>query len=366
MLDSVGLVHMNGRVYDPFLGRMISADPTVPGALNSQAFNRYSYVLNNPLSLTDPSGFSPVTGGRSPNADGAGGHDFGLTMPNEGCTGPSATACSGSSTAASETFCGEDGECITISGGSIVGATSASSSQGSGSGSEPADGQSGSNSNASGNSDTTASTCDTSVAACLEPVSVNGRARPLSIVDGAAAMAALLGSGKATVWPTLHPGVINNHFGWRDRWNPAAPGGGQMERQYHLAIDLMANLGELVLLSTDAIFWGIYTVQTGRAEGAGVAYFYVPSAGYAIQYMHVAPNPGLIVGVAYPAGWAVGISNGSGTSNRNGGLAPHLHYGIIFSPTMTIGGPNRGLVNGLPGNPIFQLPQTGACARPPC
>lgn len=79
-------VHMNGRVYDPFLGRMISADPTVPGALNSQAFNRYSYVLNNPLNLTDPSGFTPQCGGSprcQPVADGAGGNDFGMMMPNE-------------------------------------------------------------------------------------------------------------------------------------------------------------------------------------------------------------------------------------------------------------------------------------------
>jgi hypothetical protein len=50
-------VHMNGRVYDAELGRMLSADPFVPEAVNPQAFNRYSYVLNNPLSYTDPSGF---------------------------------------------------------------------------------------------------------------------------------------------------------------------------------------------------------------------------------------------------------------------------------------------------------------------
>jgi hypothetical protein len=60
---------------------MISADPTVPGALNSQAFNRYSYVLNNPLAMTDPSGFTPligVCGGTprcAPNEDGGGGID---------------------------------------------------------------------------------------------------------------------------------------------------------------------------------------------------------------------------------------------------------------------------------------------------
>ena len=57
-LDSVGLVHMNGRAYDPLVGRMISADPTVPDPINAQAWNRYSYVGNDPLAFTDPSGFS--------------------------------------------------------------------------------------------------------------------------------------------------------------------------------------------------------------------------------------------------------------------------------------------------------------------
>ncbi|MCP4252170.1 MAG: hypothetical protein GY775_01960, partial [Candidatus Scalindua sp.] len=38
------------------LGRFISADPIVPDPTNPQALNRYSYVLNNPLKYTDPSG----------------------------------------------------------------------------------------------------------------------------------------------------------------------------------------------------------------------------------------------------------------------------------------------------------------------
>jgi hypothetical protein len=51
-------VHLNGRVYDPMLGRMMSADPVVPDALNPQAWNRYSYVGNDPLTFTDPTGHS--------------------------------------------------------------------------------------------------------------------------------------------------------------------------------------------------------------------------------------------------------------------------------------------------------------------
>jgi RHS repeat-associated protein len=53
-----GLVHLNGRIYDPLVGRMMSADPTVPDPLNAQAWNRYSYVGNDPLTFIDPNGFS--------------------------------------------------------------------------------------------------------------------------------------------------------------------------------------------------------------------------------------------------------------------------------------------------------------------
>jgi RHS repeat-associated protein len=58
MLDEVGLVHMNGRLYDPMIGRFMQADPIIQEPYLSQSYNRYSYVINNPLSLTDPSGFS--------------------------------------------------------------------------------------------------------------------------------------------------------------------------------------------------------------------------------------------------------------------------------------------------------------------
>ncbi len=57
-LDDSGLIHMNGRIYDPELGRMLSPDPVVQVPEYSQNFNRYSYVMNNPLNLTDPTGFS--------------------------------------------------------------------------------------------------------------------------------------------------------------------------------------------------------------------------------------------------------------------------------------------------------------------
>ncbi|HTF98250.1 MAG TPA: RHS repeat-associated core domain-containing protein [Cellvibrio sp.] len=57
MVDDMGIIHMNGRIYDPKLGRFLQADPFIQSATNTQSFNRYSYVLNNPLNATDPSGF---------------------------------------------------------------------------------------------------------------------------------------------------------------------------------------------------------------------------------------------------------------------------------------------------------------------
>ncbi len=50
---------MNGRVYDPEIARFISADPVLSDPTYLQSYNRYSYVWNNPLRMTDPSGFEP-------------------------------------------------------------------------------------------------------------------------------------------------------------------------------------------------------------------------------------------------------------------------------------------------------------------
>ncbi len=84
VLGSMGLNHMNGRVEDSVTGRFLSPDPYVPNPGNTQSFNRYSYVRNNPLTRVDPTGFKdcvPVTtcpgelwhGGGSGDAWGLGG-----------------------------------------------------------------------------------------------------------------------------------------------------------------------------------------------------------------------------------------------------------------------------------------------------
>lgn len=56
-LDDVGIVHMNGRLYDPTLGLFVQADTIVTTPANLQNYNRYGYVLNNPLNATDPTGY---------------------------------------------------------------------------------------------------------------------------------------------------------------------------------------------------------------------------------------------------------------------------------------------------------------------
>ncbi len=66
-LDAFRLVNMNGRVYDPVLGRFLSADPFTQFPDYTQGLNRYTYVLNNPLSYTDPSGYN-VSGGQIADA----------------------------------------------------------------------------------------------------------------------------------------------------------------------------------------------------------------------------------------------------------------------------------------------------------
>lgn len=56
MLTEFNIINMNGRLYDPVLGRFFSPDPYILSADFTQCYNPYSYCLNNPLKYTDPSG----------------------------------------------------------------------------------------------------------------------------------------------------------------------------------------------------------------------------------------------------------------------------------------------------------------------
>jgi len=70
MIDTYCLVDLNARNYDSDIGRMMSADPMTANPANGQAFNHYSYVLNEPLVNTDPSGDMACDGDDFVDPDG--------------------------------------------------------------------------------------------------------------------------------------------------------------------------------------------------------------------------------------------------------------------------------------------------------
>ena len=57
-LDDIGIIHMNGRIYDPTLGRFMQGDPLIQDPFNLQNFDRYGYCYNSPVTCSDPSGLS--------------------------------------------------------------------------------------------------------------------------------------------------------------------------------------------------------------------------------------------------------------------------------------------------------------------
>jgi RHS repeat-associated protein len=61
-LDATGLYYYGARYYDPTIGRFISPDTVVQNPGNPQTLNRYSYVVNNPLKYTDPTGLDVYIG----------------------------------------------------------------------------------------------------------------------------------------------------------------------------------------------------------------------------------------------------------------------------------------------------------------
>lgn len=72
-LQGVNLIHMNGRLYDPVVHRFLQPDNNIQDPYNTQNYNRYSYVLNNPLKYTDPSGEAGIDGtGKGPGIENGG------------------------------------------------------------------------------------------------------------------------------------------------------------------------------------------------------------------------------------------------------------------------------------------------------
>src|SRR5215831_11195912 len=65
--DELGLINMGGRMYDPALHRFMSPDPFVPTPAHGPSWNRYAYALNDPVNITDPTGYDdePLYGGQT-------------------------------------------------------------------------------------------------------------------------------------------------------------------------------------------------------------------------------------------------------------------------------------------------------------
>jgi RHS repeat-associated protein len=59
--DELGIIHMNGRLYDPLQRRFLNADENIQDPGNTQCYNKYGYVMNNPLLFNDPNGEEPIT-----------------------------------------------------------------------------------------------------------------------------------------------------------------------------------------------------------------------------------------------------------------------------------------------------------------
>ncbi|WP_431287707.1 RHS repeat domain-containing protein [Roseateles chitinivorans] len=64
--DDIGLINMNGRIFDGRAGVFLQADPVLQDRLNTQNFGAYAYVFNNPLNATDPSGMVGCKPGECP------------------------------------------------------------------------------------------------------------------------------------------------------------------------------------------------------------------------------------------------------------------------------------------------------------
>ena len=67
-IDAECLINANARIYDQTIARFMTADTIIPDSFDGQAFNRYSYVSNNPLSATDPSGHDSFKPCQNPSA----------------------------------------------------------------------------------------------------------------------------------------------------------------------------------------------------------------------------------------------------------------------------------------------------------
>ena len=111
--DTVSGIHdFPARKYPPVQGRWLSPDPAglaVANPTNPQSWNRYAYVLNNPLSLVDPLGLDGCPGGISGGACNWGAHDPSASSRGVGTSQPPDLACmTGTGSTCGAGGCGAD------------------------------------------------------------------------------------------------------------------------------------------------------------------------------------------------------------------------------------------------------------------
>ena len=119
--QELGAVNMRGRMYVPALGRFITPDPIV-GSRNRQSWNAYSYALNNPATLVDPTGFQSEEAGDGAAGSGIGGYGASCSGPD--CAGGIGGG-GGGNGGGDETYCSGTG-CLLGGGGASSGTSTAS------------------------------------------------------------------------------------------------------------------------------------------------------------------------------------------------------------------------------------------------
>ncbi|MCX5233083.1 FG-GAP-like repeat-containing protein [Streptomyces sp. NBC_00233] len=88
--DDLGLINMNGRIFDPTQAGFLTPDPIIANPYSGQDWNPYTYVRNTPLNYTDPTGYIPGDGGLNAPCIHAG--DAGCRAPGDGDGGGGAPA----------------------------------------------------------------------------------------------------------------------------------------------------------------------------------------------------------------------------------------------------------------------------------
>jgi RHS repeat-associated protein len=312
--QDLGFINMKGRLYDPNIRRFMSPDPFVSHPLDPQGLNRFSYVLNNPLNLIDPSGFEDEGDDGDDGDDG----DFGPPPP--------------------ATTTGGNNPTITISNFTITGSINGSTS---GSDSNTTTGGNGDNSNSGyGNPDQTPVSGPTSNNAPSMPTSeVGGPGAPFyqpSITNPDNGPPALTGnpsSSGGTPNPTLGgPGVSGN--------KPSLQNFGPWQG---LAMLNAYNQDALAVQRTPTVAFGTGLAGGTLAAAAPAVLLGAPTAGTGVL---------TIEGALYlkaTGGVVAGVTNAALQGRGPGGIA--LQGGINGLVSMAAPFGSQGVISGI-GNSI--------------